>query len=99
YWKQFSGYTLLGLSALASLLAARKRLRRVRFGEFAAWRVVHVAIGILCLTALLVHTGGRLGSGLNFLLSLFFLAPAFIGVLAGNLIAREHQLGVTGVTQ
>lgn len=99
FWKQASGYTLLGLSALASLLAARKRLRNVRFGEFASWRLVHVAIGVLCLTTLLVHTGGRLGSGLNLLLSLFFLAPAFIGVLAGNLIARERQLGVAGVTQ
>lgn len=98
-WKQVSGYTLLGLSALASLLAARKRLRRVRFGEFAWWRVIHVGIGVLCLGALLVHTGGRLGSGLNLLLSLFFLAPAFMGVLAGNLIAKEHQTGAGGVAQ
>jgi nitrite reductase (NADH) large subunit len=98
-WKQVSGYTLLVLSALASLLAARKRLRSVRFGEFAWWRVIHVGIGVLCLGALLVHTGGRLGSGLNFLLSLFFLAPAFMGVLAGNLIAKEQQLGAGGVAQ
>jgi hypothetical protein len=51
------------------------------------------------LGALLLHTGGRLGSGLNFLLSLFFLAPAFMGVLAGNLIAKENERGAGGVAQ
>jgi nitrite reductase (NADH) large subunit len=48
---------------------------------------------------LLVHTGGRLGSGLNFVLSLVFLAPALMGVLAGNVIAKEHELGAGGVAQ
>jgi nitrite reductase (NADH) large subunit len=99
FWKQVSGYTLLGLSAVAALLSARKRLRSVRFGAFAWWRVVHVIVGLLCLGALLAHTGGRLGSGLNLALSLCFLAPAFMGVLAGNVISREHALGIDGVVQ
>ena len=99
FWKQVSGYTVLGLSACAALLSARKRLRQVRLGSMAWWRVVHVGIGVLCLSMLVVHTGGRLGSGLNFMLSLFFLAPALMGVLAGNVIAKEHELGADGVAQ
>jgi nitrite reductase (NADH) large subunit len=99
FYKQLSGYSLLGLSALASLLAARKRLRGVRLGDFAWWRVLHVALGLLCLTALLVHTGGRLGSGLNFTLSMFFLAPVLLGAVAGNVIAKEHRLGASGVAE
>ncbi len=99
FWKQLSGYTLLGLSALATLLSARKRLRSVSIGNFAWWRVIHVALGVLCLATLLFHTGGRLGSGLNLLLSSFFLAPAVVGVLASKLISKEHELGVAGVAQ
>jgi nitrite reductase (NADH) large subunit len=99
FWKQVSGYSLLGMSAIATLLATRKRVRSVRLGDFAWWRVIHVALGLLCLGALLVHTGGRLGSGLNLMLSLFFLAPALVGVLAGQLIAKQHKLGAEGVAQ
>ena len=99
FWKQTSGYTLLGLSVVASLLSARKRLRNVRLGNFAWWRLVHVGLGVLCLMMLVAHTGGRLGSGINFVLSLCFLAPALMGVMAGSLIAKEHELGAGAVTQ
>jgi len=46
---------------------------------------------------MLAHTGGRLGSNLNLLLSVFFLAPVLIGLVAGSIIAREHKLGADAV--
>ena len=66
FWKQVSGFTVLGLSVLILLLSLRKRIRRFTLGDFPVWRVVHAVLGALTLAGLAVHTGGRLGSNLNF---------------------------------
>jgi nitrite reductase (NADH) large subunit len=95
-WKQVSGYSILGFSLLALGLSMRKRIRRFDFGDFAVWRVAHIALAGLALLALLVHTGGRLGSNLNFLLSLAFLKVVTLGSVAGGVVALEHRLGASG---
>jgi nitrite reductase (NADH) large subunit len=89
-WKQVSGYMLLALSVAAAVLSLRKRA--IRFGDFANWRVVHVAVGVATLLTLFLHTGFRLGSNLNKWLMLSFLFTAFAGAAAGLATALEHRL-------
>lgn len=92
-WKQTSGFTVLGLSAVGLLLSLRKRLRRFTFGEFPLWRVAHAALGASTLIALAIHTGGRLGANLNFVLMISFLGVVALGAVAGGVVALEHRLG------
>jgi nitrite reductase (NADH) large subunit len=93
-YRQISGFSLLGLAALASLLSIRKRWRRARSaGSFPAWRLAHVLLGAVTLAALAAHTGARTGENLNFLLMACFSAVNVIGGAAGGLTALEQRLG------
>ncbi len=92
YWKQVSGFTLLGLSAIAALLSLRKRVRRLSFGGFEGWRAVHVSVGCAAVAALFIHTGFRLGHNFNRWLMISFLSIALLGALAGGMMAIEHRL-------
>ncbi len=88
-----SGYTLLGLSAASLLFSLRKRLAPLRrLGDFAWWRLGHVALTALALVALAAHTGFRLGSQLNFALGLTFIALLVAGGALAVGIAFEHRL-------
>jgi nitrite reductase (NADH) large subunit len=90
--KQISGFTLLGLSLLGLVLSLRKRWKRISFGDFAIWRVIHVAIGVAIILSLLAHTGFRSGSHLNLYLMAGFVSLLVLGTFAGGVIALEHQL-------
>jgi nitrite reductase (NADH) large subunit len=94
FWKQVSGFTVLGLAVLLSVMSFRKRVRRFTLGDFPLWRVVHAVLGLLTVAGLAVHTGGRLGSNLNLLLMAAFLGVVALGAIAGGVIALEHRLGV-----
>lgn len=97
-WKQWSGYSLLGLSLAAALIGARKRIGALRrLGDYAWWRVVHIAIGLLCLVGLFAHTGFRLGSGLNFWLMLSFCLTLLTGAVLGLATGGEHKLRAQGL--
>ena len=52
--------------------------------------------GTLAVAALAVHTGGRLGANLNFVLLTLFLGVAAAGAAAGGIVALEHRLGARG---
>ena len=92
-YRQASGFVLLGLALMASLLSARKRWRRASTaGPFTAWRLAHAVIGVLTLVTLAMHTGGRVGDNLNFALMASFGALNVLGALAGGLTAVEHRL-------
>lgn len=91
-FKQISGYSLLALSAFAILLSLRKRIAWLRLGDFAGWRLVHLALGVLALAVLAAHTGFRLGENLNFALICAFLATLLAGAVSGAIIAAEHRL-------
>jgi len=91
--KQTSGYVLLALSALAAILSLRKRMPGFhRLGGFTGWRVFHLIVGAAALTALIAHTGFRLGANLNLWLMATFLALALAGAAAGLATALEHRL-------
>ena len=81
------------MSAILLVLSLRKRIRRFTLGDFPVWRVVHAVLGALTLLALAVHTGGRMGSNLNFALIASFLGVVALGAVAGGVIALQHRLG------
>lgn len=90
--KQITGYTILGLCIASVLFSLRKRVAAIRFGDFAWWRLAHVALTAAALVALGLHTGFRMGSQLNFALSLTFIALLAAGALLAVAIAFEHRL-------
>ncbi len=91
YWKQVTGFSLLGLSVLALSLSIRKRIVSARLGDFAYWRVLHIALGLACAGILILHTGFHLGSNLNRWLILDFLGILTLGALAGVVVSLSHK--------
>lgn len=99
-WKQYSGYTLLGLSAAAAILGLRKRIGIFRrLGGYDWWRIAHLFIGVAATGALVWHTGFRLGANLNLALMLCFIATLVFGAVAGLLTGGEHKLREEGLVE
>jgi nitrite reductase (NADH) large subunit len=90
FWKQVTGFTLLGLSAVVAFLSVRKRVRMRWLGDFRFWRIAHTLLGAAALAVLFIHTGFHLGENLNRWLMLTFLAVAIVGTATGVVTAREH---------
>jgi len=90
--KQISGFSLLGLGLLISLISVRKRFKSVNFGNFGHWRLVHVLLGILVIGMLVAHTGLRLGYQLNLYLMLSFVGLLLAGGVASGVIGLQHIL-------
>lgn len=92
-WKQYSGYTLLGLSVAAAIIGLRKRISFLsKLGGYQAWRLVHLIIGFTAALVLVWHTGFRLGNNLNFFLMASFLITLIFGAVAGLITGGEHEL-------
>ena len=90
--KQISGFSLLALGVVVSLISLRKRARRINFGSFDHWRLVHVAFGTLAVATLIAHTGLRLGYNLNLYLMLSFVGLLLVGGVASGVIGLQHLL-------
>jgi len=91
-YKQISGFSLLGLATVAMIMSLRKRNKKMNFLSFSTWRFIHVVIGFLLIIGLAVHSGYSSGSGLNYLLTLFFISLMLAGGLSSAFIAIEHKL-------
>ncbi len=91
FYKQFSGYTMAGLSLLALSLSARKRLRLKMMGNYGWWRAIHSTLGFLCLIALVAHTGFDFGENLNLWLMTCFVLLNLAGSIAGLTVAMEDR--------
>lgn len=92
--KQISGYTLLGMGVLLTLLAIRKHTGRLALGHYDSWRYLHSSLGVLALLGVFVHSGGRLGEGIAFLLTVSWLLVALVGGILAILSARAHKLSL-----
>ena len=88
-WKQVTGFTIVGLSCLGLMISLRKRWPRFRFGDFAAWRALHGALGATSLIVLIAHTGLRFGANLNLALMTAFVSANLLGALAGLTLRRR----------
>jgi nitrite reductase (NADH) large subunit len=99
FYKQVTGFSLLGLSVIGLLMSLRKRMGWQWMGQFAYWRVVHVLLGLLCVVTLVFHTGFHLGSNLNQLLMFNFLAIIVLGTAAGLIMSFSDKLNVMKVNR
>lgn len=90
--KQISGFTILGLAVIGLIVSLRKRVAKFTFGSYDLWRLSHVVLGISAMAALIVHTGFRFGSELNFILMINFLMLAIAGANASAVVATEHRM-------
>ncbi|MEC9196601.1 MAG: FAD-dependent oxidoreductase [Pseudomonadota bacterium] len=91
--RQWTGFTLLGLTLAAMVIGLRKRLRITdRLGSFDGWRLAHIAIGAASAAALIIHTGLRAGSNLNMMLFMFFALTLVMGAVAGLATGGDHAL-------
>ena len=90
WWRQTTGFVLLGCVLTAAGFSLRKRWRRMGWGDLGWWRVGHAALGALAAAVLLLHTGLRLGSGLNQLLMIAFLAAAVVGGATAAGLGRRY---------
>ncbi len=92
-FKQVSGFSLLGLSVVISVISIRKRFRNLlSLWDYAYWRAAHVILGVLAISLLLAHTGFRLGDNINLYLMIIFTSLILVGSIAGAAIGFEHKL-------
>ena len=89
WWRQATGFALLGFALAAGGFSLRKRWTRIRWGDLGWWRLGHGVAGALALIALVAHTGLRLGSGFNRILMISFLAASVFG--AGAAAGMGHR--------
>jgi nitrite reductase (NADH) large subunit len=92
-FKLWTGYGALGLVALSLLLSARKRLRFFRALDVGAFRAAHTLLAVLAIATAAAHTGLRLGTALNRVLMIDFLAAAAFGLLTATVFGTSHRLG------
>ena len=92
WWKQLSGFVLLGMTVATLLLSVRKRFPRFDRGEFSHWRLFHAAVGAATIVGVGVHTGFRMGANLNFVLMVCFLAVLVLGSLTALVTSLESRL-------
>ena len=101
FFKQVSGFTLLGLSVVLAFVALPKRIkaksRKSLWGDFSLWRAAHVVIGMFTLLALVAHTGLRMGNELNQLLMLTFSGLLVAGALLSGAAGLQHRLPLGAV--
>jgi bacterioferritin-associated ferredoxin len=90
-FQQATGYLLVMLSIFSLTLSLRKRWSRFQLFDVTFFRVIHVILGTATLVVLAMHTGLRLGRGLEFALAVDFLAVCILGGIAGIVTAVSHR--------
>lgn len=96
--KQWSGFILLGIMAVAMLIGLRKRLRFMdRLGGYDGWRLVHILVGLTAVFGFFAHTGFRLGANWNMALGVSFVATLILGAMAGLATGGDHRLRANGI--
>ncbi|QDT65189.1 FAD-dependent oxidoreductase [Calycomorphotria hydatis] len=93
FWKQVTGYTLVGVAVIAAALSIRKRWKKLTIGTYGLWRVFHSVMGLICLVGLAIHTGMHFGANLNLLLMLSFLGTLIVGACTGYITSIESRAG------
>jgi len=99
FWKQVTGFTLLGLTALGLLMSLRKRLSWTWMGKFSGWRLLHILLGVACCITLVLHSGFHLGANLNQMLMVNFLAVVLLGAVTSSAIGMGHRLSGSTASQ
>lgn len=91
FLKQLTGYSLLALCLMALWLTVQKRFQSMKIGNYAVWRAVHTATGLLTLGMLFMHTGLSFGANFNAWLMLVFALLNLLGGLSGVFSGLETK--------
>jgi nitrite reductase (NADH) large subunit len=91
-WKQISGYLLVAVCLASLVISLRKRWKRFQFADVPFFRAVHGVVTTASLVLFFSHTGFRVGSGLNFVLTVVFLSAMVVGAAAGAVFALSDRL-------
>lgn len=91
-YKQISGYSLLALSVIALILSINKRLKSFTYLSFPVWRIIHVVLGFIAVVGFAVHSGYRLGTGVNYYLAISFATILLAGGASSLLVSIEHKI-------
>lgn len=92
FYKQVSGYSLLAISSVALILSLKKRIKTFKYFTFPSLRVLHIILGFITVVGFAVHSGYRMGSGINYYLALSFITILLVGGMSSLIIAVEHKL-------
>ena len=92
FWKQVTGFSLLGLSVIGLIVSIRKRVNWNLWGKFIYWRFAHIVLGVACVAILLLHTGLHTGSNLNQWLAINFTSVLVLGAFTSVVMAFSHKL-------
>jgi nitrite reductase (NADH) large subunit len=92
FWRQVTGFSVLGCAVLSLVISLRKRIKKFSFGAFGWWRALHTVLGLLGIATLVAHTGLQIGSNFNLVLMLDFLGLIALGSGAGLVTAAETRL-------
>lgn len=91
--KQITGYSIIAMVVIGLTISLRKRWKKLReTGSYSYWRLFHIVVGALIVVSLLLHTGFRTGSGLNFWLMFFFLGLIIAGSFYTAILSQQHRL-------
>ena len=90
FWRQATGFALLALVLIPVAGFSLVKRRRVPDAGLGWWRLGHAAFAALALVGLIAHTGLRLGSGFNQLLTVSFLAATVFGAAAAAGFGRRN---------
>jgi nitrite reductase (NADH) large subunit len=90
-WKQVSGYLLVAVCLLSLGISLRKRWKRFQVSDVPLFRAVHGVVAAASLVLFFSHTGFRVGSGLNFVLSAGFLVAMIVGAVTGAVFALSDR--------
>lgn len=90
-WKQVSGYLLVAVCVLSLGISLRKRWKRFQFSDVPMFRAIHGVVTAASLVLFFAHTGFHVGHGLNFILTVAFLAAMVVGAVAGAIFALSDR--------
>lgn len=92
-FQQVTGFTAMGLSIATLIISLRKRT--ILFGRrdtMKFWYVVHAALGLLALVAMVVHSGAQIGAFGNAALALVSSLTVAFGGMAGLSLTLSDRM-------
>jgi nitrite reductase (NADH) large subunit len=92
FYKQVTGFCMLGLTLLGLLFSVRKKLKGTFLGAFSHWRFAHALLSFAAGLMIIAHTGLNLGSNLNLWLVVNFLMAIAAGSATALVIAASHLI-------
>jgi len=89
FYKQVTGFALLGLTFLSMSLSLRKRFKNFNWGDYQYWRSAHILFITSVFIFLPLHSGMRMGDNINLALMLSYLISAFTGTATSWVVWQE----------